>query len=1031
MDIAHWSIDKPVNTWLIVLACLIGGLYGLTSIGRLEDPAFTIKEARVITSYPGATAFEVEEEVTERLESAIQQMPQLEKVTSTSRPGVSVIAVEIKSTFDGTRLPQVWDELRRRIGDTQASLPAGARESVVHDDFGDVYGLFYAVTAPGYTDRELHEIAKEIRRRLLRVKGVAKVALAGALEQRIVIEASQERLATLGLSIEQTTRSINVENSVQTTGALRVGDERVEIPVSSAFDGIATLEANLLGAPGSTAIITLGDVADISLQSEDQPSHMIRFNGERAITLGVSAVPNVNIVDVGAAVSTRLEELSAALPVGVDIHAIYNQAAVVDEAVNGFLVNLGLSVAIVITVLCLFMGWRAGLVVGAVLFLTVSGTVFLMKLGGIELERISLGALIIAMGMLVDNAIVVAEGMLVGMQRGGKVRDVASIVVRQTQVPLLGATVIGIMAFSGIGLSQDITGEFLFSLFAVICISLLLSWVLAVTVTPLFGHYLLKSSGKVSRDPYRGIFYRAYRGMLRGALHIRWISLLALILTTAACFYGFGFVKQGFFPNSNTPMFYVHYWLPQGSDIRAVGRDMAVAERFVLELEGVTDVSTFIGRGASRFMLTYSPASTNSAYGHMIVSAETRDKIDGIVPQVQEAFAERLPHAQVYTDRIVFGPDRGAKIEARFSGPDTVVLRQLGEQAQAIMAGNDAAVDIRTDWRNREIVLQPLLSEDRLEVAGVSRRDIAQSIQFVTDGIEVGRYRDGDETLPIILRAVQDERGDLGTLPDRLVWSSARQAYVPFSGLLERFDTVARETLVKRRHRERTLTVQAEPAPGLTFAEAFKELRPLIEKMTLPPGYALEWGGEFENTAKAQAALGAQAPIGYLVMILITILLFGTVREPLLIWLIVPMSVNGVAIGLLVTGLPFTFTALLGVLSLSGMLIKNAIVLVEEIDLHLNDGKEPYLALVDASVSRLRPVVLAAGTTILGMAPLIFDAFFDSMAVAIMGGLAFATILTMIAVPVLYSLFYGIKEARSEMEEPLEGPPADLRVVAS
>ena len=1010
MDIARGAIERPVNTWLIIVICLLGGLWALSSIGRLEDPAFTLKQAVIVTPYTGATAEEVEEEVTELLESALQQLPQLKRVTSKSKPGVSEITVQIKDQYDSKTMPQVWDELRRKVNDARPDLPAGAGTPKVNDDFGDVFGIFYAVTAEEFTEQEIRNLARFLRRELLTVPGVAKVTTAGEPTETIYVEITSERLATLGLPVEQVLNTIQTENAVESAGAISIGDRRVRLTNRPGFDSVRAIESLRIGRPGSTEQISLVDIADVFRQSTEMPDELIRFNGVPAFTVAIAGVPDANIVEVGRAVDAHLEALQARIPLGVNLHPIYEQHVVVDESINSFIVSLLLSVAIVIGVLCLTMGWRVGIVVGATLLLTVLGTILFMRLLHIEMERISLGALIIAMGMLVDNAIVVAEGMLINMQRGMKAKEAASDSARRTQIPLLGATVIGIMAFAGIGLSQDVTGEFLFSLFAVIGISLLLSWILAITATPLLGHYFFRvASDSAEKDPYAGRPYLLYRRALQRALRSRGKTLSGLVLLTLICLAGFGFVKQAFFPASNTPLFYVNYTLPQGSDIRATARDIAEIDALIREHPQVESVASFIGSGASRFMLTYAPEQPNPAYGQLIVRVGHRNQIPPLMAALRETLPPRFPDAEIYTQRLMFGPGDGAKIEARFSGPDTDVLRRLGEQASAIMHGTEGVTDVRTNWRQRELVILPQFSEERARVAGISRAEVAQSLEFATTGVRAGTYREGDEQIPIVSRPPDFERLDVTRLADRLIWSASEQAYVPVTQVVDGFTTANEEALIHRRDRVRTLTVQAEPEGDLTSDEAFRRVRAAIEGIKVPQGYRMEWGGEYEDSREAQASLGAQLPLSFLIMLLISILLFGKLRQPAVIWLIVPMSICGVTLGLLLTGMPFTFTALLGFLSLSGMLMKNAIVLVDEIDAQIATGKESVLALTEASISRLRPVFLAAVTTILGMVPLLWDAFFASMAVTIMGGLAFATVLTLIAVPTLYALFFRIR----------------------
>ncbi|MFU8787829.1 MAG: efflux RND transporter permease subunit [Methylobacter sp.] len=1008
--IARSAIERPVNTWLLILLCLIGGLWGLNSVGRLEDPAFTIKQALVVTGYPGATAVEVEQEVTELLESRIQQLPQVKRITSKSKPGMSEITVEIKDTYDSHTMPQVWDELRRKVNDAQKNLPSGIHPSVVNDDFGDVYGIFYAVTATDFSAQEILDISTFLRRELLTVANVAKVETAGERKETIYIEIPSDRITRLGLSMQQVLAAIQAENTVAEAGAITLDGRRIRIVSGGGFDSLAQIETLRIGKPGSTEQISLIDIAEIHREPTEIPQHLVRFNGSDAFTLAVSGVADANIVTVGHAVEARLEELKARIPAGVEIHPIYEQHKVVDESINGFIDNLVVSVAIVILVLCLMMGWRIGLIVGATLLLIVLGTLLFMSLFSIDMERISLGALIIAMGMMVDNAIVVAEGMLINMQRGIAAKKAACTATDRTQIPLLGATVIGIMAFSGIGLSSDVTGEFLFSLFAVISFSLLLSWVLAITVTPLFGYLFLKvDAADNGADPYANPVYKIYQKLLEGVLHARVLTIIALVLITVACFAGFGAVKQEFFPYSNTPLFYLDYQLPEGTDIRTTAHDMAEIDAVIRAKANVLSVADFVGRGASRYMLTYAPEQPNSSYGQFIIRVTDIAVIDALAAELKYELSAAYPNAEIRTQRLVFGPGASAKIEARFSGSDPAVLRQLGAKATDIMAANKELIDVRTNWRQKEPVLAPVFNAERARIAGVDLREVATSLQFATTGVEAGTYREHDKLIPIVARPPDTERHNPSRLNDRLVYSALTQTFVPITQVVDRVDTLSEDALIHRRDRVRTLTAQADPAAGLTADQAFKQLKSQIEAIELPADYKMEWGGEYESSRDAQTALNSKLPVSMLVMLIISILLFGKVRQPLIIWLVVPMSVCGVVIGLLSFGKPFSFMALLGLLSLSGMLMKNAIVLVDEIDTQIAEEKDHYDAILHASVSRIRPVFLAAGTTILGMLPLLNDAFFASMAVTIMGGLAFATLLTLIAVPVLYALFFRIQ----------------------
>ncbi|MBR3371067.1 MAG: efflux RND transporter permease subunit [Rhodobacteraceae bacterium] len=1020
VSISAAAIRRPVSVWIVILLCIFGGLWGFSNVGRLEDPGFTLKTALVFTPYPGATADEVETEVSEHLESAIQQMPQLKRIESKSMPGLSQLTVEIEDTYGPDQMPQVWDELRRRIGDAQGSLPQGALAPVINDDFGDVYGLYYAVSAEGYSPRQIREIARQLRRGLVTVDGVAKVDISGLIDENVVVEISSTRLESLGLPPAQLVESIANDNAVLPQGEVASDLSRLRLGLPPGYatpEGIAALR---VGQAGTTGQLGLADIATVRREISETPDLVVTHNGMQVFTLGVSAITSRNVVAVGHAVEARLGELMAELPPGVKLHPIYEQHKVVDQSVSGFIVSLAQSVAIVVAALMIAMGWRAGVVVGATLLLTVMATVMFMALSGIEMERISLGALITAMGMLVDNAIVIVEGMVIGIDKGKSAEQAAAETEAATGIPLLGATVIGIMAFSGIGLSPDATGEFMFSLFAVIAISLLLSWILGVTVTPWLGAWLLRPSKGAGGDPYAGRFYKDYGGLLRASLRARWLVIGAVVVITATSVMAFAGVKQQFFPASTTPLLYVHYNLPRGADVAATQADMVrIAERLAT-VPGVTDVTTFAGAGASRFMLTYPPEQPDPSYGLAVVRTQSAGVIPALAADLSRSLPAEFPAGHLRVEQLVFGPPTGADVALRISGDDPAVLRALAAQAQQIMRQGGALRDLRHDWRQPELAIVPFVDEARMRLAGVTRSAIADTILFGSSGLRAGSLREGDTQLPILLRRPEAERTNPEGLIDLSVWSEGAGSYVPMSQVVDRIELRAEEALIHRRDRVRTLTVQADAVIGLTADQAFRTVRAQIEAMPLPPGYSLAWGGEYESSADAQASLAAQLPLGFLVMLVISVLMFNRVRQPAIIWLVVPMSVTGMSLGLLVTGLPFTFTALLGLLSLSGMLMKNAIVLVEEIDARRAAGDAPFAALVDGSVSRLRPVLLAAVTTIFGMLPLLPDAFFASMAVTIMGGLAFATVLTMIVVPVLYALMFGIRApARAAPAQPV------------
>ncbi len=1017
MNVARLSIEYPLYPWLIILACLIGGIWGIDAVGRLEDPPFPLKHAYVVTAYPGASAEEVEQEVTDVIESALQELPQVKQLTSKSLAGRSDVQVEVKEEFGADDVQQIWDELRRRVAEASQRLPPGAATPVVEDDFGDVYGILYAIRAPGYAEAEIRDMARHLATALNAVPLVGKVQVSGVPQEAVYLELDQRQLVRLGLPLEAVLQSIGAENAVVPTGAVEYGGRRLRISPEIAFDSVRALEDTRIGRPGSVEMIRLGEVARISRGAVEQPSEIIRHRGERVFTVGVSVVDDANVVDVGRVVDARMRELVNELPVGVEATPIYAQHTVVQTALNEFLVNLALSVVTVMAALWVFMGWRAGTVVGSVLLLTVLGTLFIMALAGIELQRISLGALMIAMGMLVDNAIVVTEGMVTGVQRGVRAADAAAHSVARTQVPLLGATVIGIAAFGPIGLADDNPGHFLRSLFQVVAISLLLSWVLAVTVVPLLGSHLLRPGEPRSEQAlYGGWGYTLYRRFVTASLRHAWMATLVLIGVTATCLYGFGFVKQGFFPSTNSPLFYVDLWLPQGTDIHATAAEAERLEPLVAEDPDVTAVTSFIGQGATRFAATTRPELPNPAYLQLVVRVDEPAHIDSAMGRVAGTLYQTSVDAEITVRRTEFTPGGTSKIEARFSGPDAGTLRGLAEQALAVYLQHDL-IDRKTDWRQREITLVPRFDEARARQAGISRVDIAQALAFTSDGLRIGLFRDADKVIPIVARAPLVERRDLLGIGDRQVWSAAAQAYVPLAEVVSGLDVVAQDSMIFRRDRQRTIAALANPPMGHNATRAFERVRGDVEAIALPPGYRLEWGGEYESSQEANTTLTSRIPMAFGIMLLVTVLMFGKIRQALVIWLTVPMIVCGVVISLLVTDLSFTFPSFLGFLSLSGMLIKNCIVLVDEIDKRLAEGAWTLDTVAMASVARLRPVLLAAGTTIAGMSPLLRDAFFREMAVCIMGGLAFATLLTLVAVPVFYRIAMG-RRLRAAARQP-------------
>jgi len=1019
MNIAESCIRNRVATLTITTVLLFGGYSAYENLGRLEDPEFTIKEAQVITQYPGASAREVAEEVTDVLETSIQQMGQLKKVTSISQPGLSIIRAEMKDHYDKSTLPQVWDELRRKVSDAQSRLPPGALPSVVNDDYGDVYGVLFAVYGDNFSYAELLEHAKTLRRELLLVKDVAKVILYGEQREVVYLEIPRTRLAQLGIPPDLVRLTLAAQNQVVPAGNVEIGDQYVRINPTGEFASIEDLSNLLILQNDRTQTkLYLRDIAEIKRDYVDPPLNIMRFNGHRAIGLGISTVKGGNVVNMGAAVKNRMTELLSEIPVGIEFGVVAVQADTVSSSINDFLVNLVEAILIVLAVLLLTMGMRSGLIIGFVLLLVIFATFMVMNINGVMLERVSLGALIIALGMLVDNAIVIVEGILVGIQRKQDPIKAAGSIVKQTMFPLLAATIVAVLSFAPIGASHDKTGEYCRSLFQVLAYSLLLSWVLAITVTPLLSVMFLKGGGTKgggdTDDPYNKGFFRGYRRFLEWCIRFRVVVVGLLVGLLLASIAGFRFVNQSFFPPSTRPQFMVHCWLREGTHIRRTETEVAKLEEFLLTQEGVTSLSSYVGQGAPRFLLTYQPEEPDSSYGILVVSVTDYKAIPGLIRKLGTFATANLPDAHVYARKFVLGPGEPQKIQFRFRGHDLDALRRLAEETKAVLRTDGNIADITDDWRDRVPVVRPIVAETSARNAGLTRAQIASALNQTFDGSMVGFYRERDLLLPILARAPVVERNDVASLSDIRIWSPAANRSIPLAQIMTGYETGSEDNIVRRRNRLPTITIKCDPLMG-EAALAFDSVRPKVERrfdelkkeMKLT-GYSLEFGGEYENSADAQQSLrGMMFPI-LLSMILILIMLFNSIRQPAIISATVPLALIGVTTGLLCSGQPFGFMALLGALSLSGMIIKNAVVLIDEINLNLSLNKTPYDSVLDAGVSRIRPVLNAALTTVLGMLPLLFDPFYAAMAVTIMAGLSFATVLTLIVVPIIYTMLYNI-----------------------
>lgn len=1004
MNIAHTCLRSRVIVVVLSVAILLAGLNAYQSLGRLEDPSFPLKQAVVTVRYPGASAQEVAEEVAEPIEAGIQQLDQVDYVTSRSSDGHTTVKVFIKDRYGADDLPQIWDELRRKVTAARSSLPANCNEPIVNDDFGDVYGVLFYVYGDGYSLAELHDYVRELRKELLLVEGVGSVSLLGAPQEAIFVNVPPEKYNSGAVTPQILAHALQGQGDVTPGAQVGVGPLRVDLTASVSLDSVEAIR-NLYVTPAGSSPVPLHDVASITRELRQPPSAILRYNGYPAIAVGVATVEGGNVVTMGEAVQRRLKELRQQTPIGVELGVVSMQSDSVRQAVKGFSIGLVESVAIVIGVLLVAMGLRAGLLIGGILVLTIMGTFVGMQQLSVDLQRISLGALIIALGMLVDNAIVVVEGIIAGTRQGMSRSQAASQIVGQTTWPLLGATIIAVLAFAPIGMSPDSTGDYCGSLFTVIWVSLGLSWVFAITSTPVLGAIVLTPGKEGSvEDPYGGGFFRMFRSFLASLLARRWVTLAVLVVLLVSSVIGFGKARQGFFPSSARPQFLVEFWMPEGTAIERVDQEAGQLIRWIREQHGVTSVASSTGMGTLRFELTYSPESPNPSYAQLIVSVDNTERIDPLMRLIENRLMTHHPSVQGWPWRMVLGPGGEAKIQARLRGPDPDVLRELGQQVHEIMAKQPYARDIRTDFRQRTLAIEPDLNPEQMARRGVTRRDVLDALRIAFDGTQVGLYREADQAIPVLFRSQVAMPLEADQVADALVETPSGRT-IPMTQLAQGQKLVTGDPIVHRRNRVPTLTVMCDPsagsAPGL-----LARLRPAIEAIDLPIGYTLEWGGEYEKSRKANAGLTALMPACFGGMVLILVALFNNIRQPLIILLTVPLAIIGVTVGLLTTGAEFGFMPILGVLSLTGMLIKNSIVLVDEANAQARAGASYYDAIMQSAVSRARPVAMAAATTVLGMIPLLSDIFFRDMAIVIIFGLSFATVLTLIVVPLFYAIAY-------------------------
>ena len=1005
--VKYFLSKKPVTILLLVLV-LAGGLLAYVKMGKLEDAPFTIKQALVLTPYPGASPSEVQSQVTDVLEESIQALGELYYLKTENRAGLSKITVYVKKETRADEMQQLWDKLRRKVNDVQSKLPEGAGPSVVNDDFGDVLGVFYGLTGSGHSYRELEDEAKLIKNEILKVKDVAKVEIYGTQTPTIDISVSPSVMARSGITMADIARAFEAQNKVVDAGGIDVGSNRLRIESTGNFYSLDDIR-NLTIVSRTGEHFRLADITRIEESYQTPASNLMRINGQPAVGIAISTVPTGNVVDMAAAVKESLQQMSGSMPEGFELVTLYDQGYESAVANQGFILNLIISVLTVVAILLFFIGFKNGLLIGSGLVFSIFATLIVMLCTDIALQRMSLAAIIIAMGMLVDNAIVVSDSALVNMQRGMRKRIAIMRACSSTALPLLAATVIAILTFLPIYFSPHITGELLSSLVIVIGVSLMFSWVFALTQTPFFIQEFVRRPRpeELKSALFDGKYYNMFRRSLRWVIKHRYATIACMVLLLVLSAWSFKFIPKVFVPSLDKQYFTVDVWLPEGSNIDETGKLAEEMAAYIRTHGEAEMVSTFIGRTPPRYYLSNVAFGPQSNYTQLLVKCHTSEESRRLNAALQDSIRLKFPGPLIKVNKFELSPLTEAVIEARFLGPDPAVLDSLVGQAIEIMRRNPKVADARNEWGNMALMLRPVYDPVKAGELGITKAQMMQSVKSISDGVPVGIYRDNEKKVPVLLKSEGYDITDAASLGNFSVWNGERSA--PLSQVTERIETTWEFPQMRTYNRQLSMAAMCGVKPGHTMAEVHGEIRSEIEAMPLPPGYTFFWDSQYKDQGEAMEAIAKYFPLAFLMLIVILVALFGNFRQPIIILCILPLSLIGVAVGMLLTGFDFGFFPIAGWLGLLGMIIKNVIVLIDEINIQRREGVPAYTAVIESTVSRTRPVLMAATTTILGMVPLLFDIAFGGMAATIIFGLTFATLLTLFVTPALYILFYRIK----------------------
>ena len=1031
-NLSAWAVAHPTLILFFIVMLGIAGFFSYERLGRAEDPSFTIKVVIINAMWPGATAKEMQEQVADPIEKKLQELPYFEKVQTYTKPSFTAMTLTFKDYTPAKDVPQLFYQLRKKLGDIRGDLPANLIGPNINDEYGDVDSVLYMLTGEGADYAQLKKVAEGLRQRLLKTENVTKVNLYGTQDERVFVEFSHAKLATLGITTQALFDSLAKQNAVVPAGTVETSSQRVPLRVTGAYDSVKAVAETPV--EGNGRVFRLGDIAMVTHGFVDPPSYQVRQEGKTAIGVGVVMAKGANILELGENIKKATAEFMAAVPQGIEIEQIADQPKVVEHAVSEFVHSFVEALAIVLFVSFLALGWRTGIVVALSVPLVLAIVFIVMNAMGMDLHRITLGALIIALGLLVDDAIIAVEMMVVKMEQGWDRVKAASFAWESTAFPMLTGTLVTAVGFLPIGFANSSVGEYAGGIFWVVAIALVASWFVAVIFTPYIGVKLLPNfnHGKHNHDPhaiYETRMYRGLRRVIEWCVRRRGTVVLATIGVFVISIVGFGHVQQQFFPLSERPELFLQLRLPEGTAFNVTKESVKKAEALLKDDKDIATYTTYVGQGSPRFWLGLNPQLPNEAFSETVIVSKDVAARERIKARLEKAVADgALSEARVRVDRFNFGPPVGFPVQFRVVGPDTTTVRDIAYKVREVMRGNDKVVDPHLDWNEQTPYLKLAVDQDRARALGLTPQDISQSLAMLISGVQVTTLRDGIEKVGVVARAVPSERLDLGRVGDLTIYSRGGVA-VPLSQIAK-IEYAHEEPILWRRNRDMAITVRADIVDGVQAPDVTNAIWPKLEgiRKSLQPAYRIEIGGAIEESEKGNASINKLFPLMVIGMLTLLMIQLQSFSRLVLVFLTAPLGIVGASLGLNVAGSPFGFVALLGLIALAGMIMRNSVILVDQIETDVEHGLTRREAIVEATVRRARPVVLTALAAILAMIPLSRSAFWGPMAITIMGGLFVATFLTLLFLPGLYALWFRKSlDERGEGVVPAPAQPDQIR----